>query len=154
MSDLRLTWNVHAADLTVTANDIEVDDGLETAVIVSLFTDRRAEDADALPDGHTDRRGYWGDELPVIAGDRIGSRLWLLAREKQLTPVLARARAYAIEALQWLLDDRVAESVDVSAAFTRPGWLELQVVITRPDTDPAEFRFDYTWLAQAERGAV
>jgi hypothetical protein len=31
--------------------------------------------------------------------------------------------------------------------------LGLQVVITRPHTDAVNFRFDYTWAAQAARAA-
>ncbi|WP_324606427.1 phage GP46 family protein [Xenorhabdus nematophila] len=67
------------------------------------FTDRRALDSDELPAGAgTDRRGWWGDTFNTRS---IGSRLWLLAREKQLSAVLHRAKAYADEALAWLIDD-------------------------------------------------
>ena len=152
MSDLRLTWNVFAADLAIAANDLATDEGLETAVIVSLFTDRRSADGDALPLGQTDRRGWWGDGYADVAGDQIGSRLWLLGREKQQAVVLARATEYAREALQWLLDDLVADSVDVIAEFTRPGLLGLQVVITRPQRQPIDFKFAAVWDGQAARG--
>lgn len=151
MSDLRLAWDVYAAHLAIVANDLETDEGLETAVIVSLFTDRRADDSDALPDGHTDRRGWWGDVVEAGARDRIGSRLWLLSREKQQPAVLARAEEYAREALAWLLDDRVAARVDVAAEFSRPGWLGLLIEIHRPPTDPVTFRYQMTWAAQAAR---
>lgn len=145
MSDLALRWQQAAADVVMTHNDLLIDDGLTTSVIVSLFTDRRAEDSDILPDGHADRRGWWGDGL---ADDRIGSRLWLLSREKQRQAVLDRAKEYALEALQWLLDDKVAESIDVTTEFTKPGMLGIQVVITRPQTAPADFQFFYMWAAQ------
>jgi len=155
MSDIRLTWNVHAADVSVTANDLATDDGLETAVILSLFTDRRATSADVLPEGQSDRRGWWGDDMPLVADDRIGSRLWLLGREKQLATVLVRAREYALEALQWLLDDGIAERVEVTAAFgPREGWVTLHVVITKPTAMPVEYRFHAVWTGQAARGGT
>lgn len=150
MSDLALQWNASqlAADVAVVANDLVRDDGLETAVLLSLFLDRRAEDGDELPDGETDRRGWWGDALPVVDGDRIGSRLWMLARAKPTRATLDRAQEYASEALQWLLDDQVAEAVDVAAEYTPEGWLALLVEVRRPDgTDPAAFRFDGAWRA-------
>lgn len=154
MSDLRLLWAATAADLVLAAGDLETDDGLETALIVSLFTDRRAADGDALPSPSADRRGWWGDHAqPPVDGDRVGSRLWLLAREKQLPVVLDRAVAYAREALQWLIDDRVATRVEVEAEFTRPGLLGLLVVIERPQMPPLEVRYQYAWQAQAERVA-
>jgi phage gp46-like protein len=152
MSDLRLTWNLDAADLSIAANGIVLDDGLETAVLLSLFTNRRAADTDTLPDASTDRQGYWGDVVrPPVDGDQYGSRLFLLAREKQLPSVLGRARDYALEALQWLLDDGVAAAVDVAASVDRPGWLVLHVTITRPTGAIVSFRFEREWAAQAAR---
>jgi len=78
-------------------------------------------------------------------GDRIGSRLWLLSREKQVQEVLNRAREYAAEALQWLIDDGIAQDVEIEASFDRPGLLALLVTITRPPGDAVEFRFSTTW---------
>lgn len=94
--------------------DLESESGIESAVIVSLFTDRRAEDDDILPDPQsTDRRGWWGDLTADITGDQIGSRLWLLSREKTLESVLIRAKEYAEESLQWMLDDNIVEKIEV-----------------------------------------
>lgn len=150
MSDLALVWDptTVAADVAVEANDLARDEGLETAVLLSLFTDRRAEDSDVLPDGSSDRRGWWGDGFPVVEGDRFGSRLWLLARAKSSAATLARAQEYALEALQWLVDDLVAARIEVTPEIPRPGMLGLAVTIYRPNVDPAKFRFTRIWAAQ------
>lgn len=147
MADLALRWDgaAAAADLAVLANDLVLDAGLQTAVLLSLFLDRRAEDGDELPAGETDRRGWWADATPVVAGDRIGSRLWLLAREKETKATLERAQKYAREALKWLIEDRVAERLEVTAEFPRTGMLGLTVEVFRPRADPVTFRFDHTW---------
>ena len=50
MSDLKLTWNEWGADATVEGHDLALEDGLATAVILSLFLDARARADDALPD--------------------------------------------------------------------------------------------------------
>ena len=98
------------------------------------------ENADALPDGSGDRRGWWADSAaPAADGDRTGSRLWLLSREKTLPEVLRRARDYAEEALAWLLEDGAAKNVSVHAAMPRRGLLALTVVITLPDGSPRTF---------------
>lgn len=156
MSDIGLTWILDegGADFTVAGNDLVVDDGLETAVFLSLFTDRRAEDGDVLPTGEQDRRGWWGDAYPVVDGDRHGSRLWLLARAKDLPETLTRAEEYAREALAWLTEDRVAERVEVSAVriyVLREAVLRLTVAIYRPRVDVVTYRYDYAWAAQAAR---
>ena len=116
MTDIRLLWDdVSTADLEFENNDITKSTGLRTSVIISLFTDRRARDDDVLPDPTSlDKRGWFGDLIsPVTTGDQIGSRLWLLEREKTTPEVIKRAEEYCLEALQWMIDDGVVASVDV-----------------------------------------
>jgi len=132
-------------DISLSGPDLLADTGLRTSVIISLFSDRLAEPDDVLPDDSGDRRGYWADALASVEGDRIGSRLWLLSREKQTNETLNRAREYAEEALQWLVDDGVAQSVHVNASWVRSGMLGLIIDITRPDGGQDSFRFEAAW---------
>lgn len=170
--DIATTFNPQTLtfDFAMDGADLAGDDGLRTAVIISLFTDRKADPDDVLPDDdqalHTsgdlmrrDRRGWWGDffpeNVPVAAQpsaaadpvERIGSRLWLLSREKQMARVEQRAKEYAEEALQWLIDDGVASSVTVLAETTAPGILGLEVTIRRPNGPQEKHRFDNVWKA-------
>jgi len=137
----------HGVDYALDGLGLTEDDGLDTAVIISLFTDRRANADDTIPDGSNDLRGWWGDSFADIDNDKIGSRLWLLGREKQLPSVLTRARQYAEEALKWLVDDSVAESVEVVASNPRDGILALLVSITRPGHPVDRYRFETFWGA-------
>ena len=144
MSDLKLTWNGWGADATVEGHDLVFEDGMATAVILSLFLDARARADDALPDGGTDRRGFWADTVPPAAErDRTGSRLWLLSREKTLPEVLRRAHDYAAEALRWRVEDGVASRVDVSATMPRLGLLSLAVNITLVNGESSTYAFSY-----------
>lgn len=131
------------ADLAVEGGAVELTTGLETAVVISLFTDRRARTDDALPDGvDGDRRGWWADAFNQRP---IGSRLWLLSREKQLPAVVARAKEYAEEALAWLVEDNVASRVVVTAEVVKNGVLGLGIEIYRTGAEPVSFRFTYVW---------
>ena len=147
--DLKLAWSneLGAADLSVSANDIERESGLQTAVLLSLFTDRQAEAGDVLPDGGTDRRGWWADAFPDVDGDRIGSRLWLLSRAKPAEWV-GRAAEYAKEALAWLVEDQVAERIEATASVPSPGLATLDVEIYRPQQQPTRFKFVGSWRAE------
>ena len=139
---------VSCPDCGMEAGDLVAEGSLRTAVILSLFLDRRANDDDILPNDSDDRRGWWADTVaPMtdygigggsVSGDHIGSRLWLLSREKQLAGVLERARHYAEEALTWLVEDGVATAVQVTATNPRQGWLVLEVTVTLSDT--SEYR--------------
>lgn len=98
---------------------------LQNAVVISLFTDARCEQ-DELPQGETDRRGYYGDfELPQ--GESLGSKLWTLKREKVIPKTINRARDYATQALQWLVDDGHLQSVKVTAE--RGGLQQINLLI-------------------------
>lgn len=137
-------------DLVLKDAGLATDAGLQTAVVVSLFTDRRAVEGDRLPVNDGDPRGWWGDLLADQESDQIGSRLWLLEREKQLPEVLVRAEEYAREALQWLIDDGIAETVAVTAETVRTGMLGLAVQIGRPNGETADYRFDRLWEGAAD----
>ena len=119
-------------DLPVRKGDLVGDDSLGTEIMVSLFTDVRAE-KDELPPEYSDLRGWWADALLSMQGDEqgTGSKLWLLRRQKQLESVLVQAEAYARSALQWLIDEGLAGAVSVTAENPAQGTLALTVSITR-----------------------
>lgn len=119
------------------------DEELVRAVIISLFTWRRALPDDELPG--IDRFGWWGDTFPNVASDRIGSRLWLLVRAKLTDETVLRARDYAIEALQWMIEDGVAARVDVEAERQGINMLAIKCVIYRKDAEPLDLRFADVW---------
>lgn len=135
-------------DMTITINGVESSsldsaDDLVRAVIISLFTWRRAN-ADDVTEGI--KMGYWGDKVePPSPDDKIGSRLWLLSREKLLPQTFNRAREYATEALKWLLDDGVASRVDVVAERYGVDGLALVTTIYRVDGTTVVLRFNEAW---------
>jgi len=158
--DIRIIWDSNLMEgnfsFDTSIQDLESDAGLETAVIISLFTDRRAKPDDILPDSNNpDRRGWWGDLVPNIENDQIGSRLWLLSREKTLENALIKAKEYAKEALEWFIKDKVVKKIDVSAE--RSGSvghdiLALLVQIHKPDGTILSFKYEAQWIAQGLRG--
>lgn len=139
MIDIALSFNQERLDFDLTLTgmgdgkiDLQGDAGLLTAVIISLFTDRRANADDPLPDERiglpADRRGWWGDHiLEDDARDPMGSRLWLLSREKDMDVVIARAEQYAEEAVAWLARDRHVGGLRVAASRVAPGYLGIAV---------------------------
>ncbi len=100
------------------------------AVVISLFTWRRAAPDDPVDD--EERFGWWGDSYPSVADDRIGSRLWLLRRVKLTAGTQRDAEFYANEALQWLLDDGQVLEVDVLTERVDSSRLNLRVMLIIP----------------------
>lgn len=151
MTDLALLWNADLgrADLALDRGDLAKDEGLRTAVIISLMTDAVARDDDDLADGDApasgDRRGWWGDmPLPGEVARPIGSRLWLLRRAKAIEATRLRAIAMAEEALAWMVADGICQRVAVEAALqgSPPDRLALKVTLHRGGVSP---RFDLLW---------
>jgi phage gp46-like protein len=151
MADVALVWTPASgdADLVVEDDDLEADAGLHTALLLSLFTDRRAEDDDELPSEGGDRRGWWADELSEVDGDLFGSRLWLLDRSARRVDVIPLAEDAAREAVAWLVDDGVVERIDVTAELGGQLDLGLLVTVYRPAAGPTTFRFAHVWEAMA-----
>jgi phage gp46-like protein len=158
MSDILTTWDPWAltGDWMLAGTDLAAGRDLETAVILSLFTDRLALADDPLPDpSDSDRRGWWADWSADL-GNRalgtsnigpIGSRLWLLSREKQLNSVRLRAEDYTREALAWMLEDEVADDIAIAAEWNEqtPGRLDISVAINRDGAQLLSRRFSWAW---------
>jgi phage gp46-like protein len=103
---------------------VELEDTWHTAIILSLFTNRRAGVDDVLPLGVTDRHGWVGEEFATddfdARADAWGSRLWLVYYGKRSDDVLEAARFAAQEALDWLVRDGIAERIVVTAQWAGP----------------------------------
>ncbi|MDW3711882.1 phage GP46 family protein [Pseudomonas sp. 2023EL-01195] len=145
MSDIALVWNGTDADLAIEGGDLVLEEGLQTAAVISLFSDRRARLDDVLPADDGDRRGWVGDAWPRVDGDQIGSRLWLLNREKDVPETLRRAREYARESLAWLIEDGIGASLDVQASVPVRGVLRLELTVNRRDGSTLNHQFDTLW---------
>ena len=124
---ISLVWQSVDADIVL---DSLTGDSVTTNVIASLFTDRRAQPSDDLPDGGTDRRGWWCD---TWRSESMGSRLWLLSREKQMQTVLTKTQNYATEALAWMLKAGLIRDYRVTATNPSNGLLLLTVTIKLND---------------------
>ena len=116
---------------------------LRRSVTISLFTWRRAGPDDPLDDD--DRKGWWADCVPTVAGDQIGSRLWLLQRRTITQDTLRDAKEYAEEALRWMTDDGVVSAVTVTANRQDTGRMNLVVLLTELNGETVQLAFEDTW---------
>ena len=153
--DIKLNYSNDSMECDINYSplgDLEREEGLQSAILISLYTDRRAQDDDILPDLNSlDRRGWWGDLTTDITEDEIGSRLWLLERSKTTQAVLNSAKNYIEEALQWLIDDGVAAKIEVTVERQTNDELEtlaFEVEIYKNDGNIVIEKFNDLWNAQ------
>jgi len=102
----------------------EMDAGVGSAVYISLHTD-----------------------LGLFADPDLGSDLHKLD-DRTLTN---QTRLDYIEgvkkALNWLLEDGIAESIEVSAEIQAPGLLAVEIVVTEPDETAETYKYVASWVA-------
>lgn len=134
------------ATITISGNDLVRDPGLETAVMVSLFTDKRADPSiDTLPDNTQDFRGYWGDSFNE---ESLGSKLWLLYRSKTTPDINEKVNQRAKESLQWLINDGAVKEISVSSSISNMNTLLLNIDITEPDGQQRFYKYSFNWEAE------
>ena len=138
-SDLALAFSgvPLSCDLVFADGDLVLADTPVTPLLVSLGSDRRAAADDTLPQGITplnmpvrwnERRGWAGDALDR-AGRRIGSRLWLLDREKATEETRLKGEGFAAEATAWLIDEfGITPEIEVSIVRINPVTPMLQII--------------------------
>ncbi len=133
--------NEDCPDLVIENGDLKADNGLETAALISLFSDRRVT-FEQLPAGHDNRRGWWADLIADVENDQIGSRLWQLEAEgKILSFTSAELENIFSECFEWLIDDGIATRVEVSADRIDTNEIAGSALIYRPKGDDIPFKF-------------
>ena len=144
MADLTLVWNpaTGTADLAMCGPSLKTGNDLETAIIVSLWSDQTSDPGDILPvNTNSDPRGWWGDAYN--APDQIGSKLWQIFNRIRNQQTLNDARDFATKALQWLIDDGLAVSVSVSPRFYGSAGIALSITIT--SLSGVVNQYSYAW---------
>ncbi len=149
MADIRVVWDAEAfaGDWQLSGSSLDTTRELVTAVAVALFTWRTALPDDPLPAEQTDRKGWWGDHeaAEVHEGWPIGSRLWLLVREKQTEQTRFRAEAYIREALDPLVTLGLCEGIEVAVDWFAHERLGAEIVLTRGHEGSIAVRFESLW---------
>lgn len=138
--DIALNFNNEHFDIAIGGDDLVSEEGLRSAVMISLFTDARARDDDEIPDGSNDKRGHWGD---AYEDDSMGSRLWLLERAKETQDTLRRGKEYASEAVRWFIEDGIAKSTNAETYWLRSSVMAIVIIITMLDGSTFEDLFEY-----------
>lgn len=146
--DVLVQWdNINTlGDWVLADGDLQTGQDLETACLVSLFTDKLATPDFTPTDGTTDRRGWWADPYNDAP---LGSNLWQLERAHKTRDTLGLAQRYASDALQWLVTDGVAAAVAVDTQWLQPAgggtFLGIRIVITSPDGSMTRFTYGWAW---------
>jgi phage gp46-like protein len=142
--DILIQWDNTQAqgDWALAEGDLQTGQDLETACLVSLFSDALATPDFVPTDGTTDRRGWWAD---FYLSRPTGSNLWQLERAKTTRANLGLAQAAAQQSLQWLIDDGVVASILVNTQWITSNMMGIAVALTQPNGTVTRFMFGWAW---------
>jgi len=132
---------------------------LANYIKVALMTDALADYDEIRPDPDSDdRRGWWGDmdATPIWRGWPIGTKNWLLERAKISDAwswegdTVARAENYTRNAVQPIVDMKMASAVDVFAERVGRERIDVRVVVFRGPMVAIDLVFQDLWAAMTE----
>lgn len=113
-----------------TDGDLKKVDSFDTAIFMSLLTEKRADISEqVVPEL---RRGWWGNESNEIIDYEIGTKLWLLDQARNIQDVANTGVTYALDCLQWLLDDNYLKDIIVTSTRTISN-ITLNIKLVRDD---------------------
>ena len=130
------------------------------AVLITLISDKRADDDDILPDEGGYKGGWWGDDLPFVPGDLIGWKGWLLRRSKAISTVIAEAEDFLRDGFQWMFDDGIIEDLEINVVRDDKildmgsSVLLISLKFVRPGKQDVFFQYHFNWESQLLRSAT
>jgi phage gp46-like protein len=147
-------WHLTIDWLLLDNGAIDISQALTSAVVIALGTNRLALQSDILPDpDSTDYQGWWGDldAQEIWGGWPIGSRLWLLTRDKIVGPeamegaTVTRVEMYIREAIQPFIDLKIASQMYVKAARVGRERIDAIVQLYRGPQLAVDLRYQVLW---------
>lgn len=136
---LKKTGNLY--DLDFDGRDFVMSENLESSVILSLDIKALEEDAMNSAVANVDKysAGWWGNSFEET---QIGSALWTI--KKNVKSAIDFAKENAKKALEWLVNDGVAASVETDAR-DEDGVCVIDVTVEKPDGKTEEIVFQKKW---------
>lgn len=123
--DVKLTQDGKGWHLDFENGDIAKTDGLDTAILMSVFSEKRASSSEvSKPDL---RRGHFINEFSRVLNYQIGSLFWLYTSQSILSDSVIRKLEIAItNGLSWMITDGMYSKTNVSVKKVSGG-LEIDI---------------------------
>jgi phage gp46-like protein len=140
--DIKISMSSGLGSIAIDANDLTRDAGLQTAILISLFSDRLV----TSEENTKETRGWWGDSDE----NKIGSKLWLLERTKITDQAILLANSYTRDALKWGIDDGIAAKIESTVQKGTGDTFLFTITVYRPKGKGGVtvFQFFYNWESQ------
>jgi phage gp46-like protein len=102
-------------DLDFDNGDLYSTDGFTSALLISIFCERRATPSEVAPPEK--RRGWWGNAFLGFADFEMGSKLWLLSQARADQVTLNNSITFTNNAVEWFKEDKYIDKANVTANY-------------------------------------
>lgn len=131
VTDAALTEVDGVYDISISDDgDIESSEFFDSYILMALFCEQRASETE-IPISRN-RRGWIGNES--TPGFQIGSKLWLFEQGRLTRSLLNSISSAAKIALEQMVVDGFAKSVNANAIVNNAGGVDLLITIERPNS--------------------
>jgi len=132
--DVRMIMTEDGADIAFTGGQPEMDGGLSTAVLISLWS----------------LSGWWGNQI-MDQDQAFGCELETAMSGTLTVQAMLDAEEAARKALAWLVEQGIAARVTVEGSIPRADVLVLTITIAEPAGGAASLRYSLNWRNQSAR---
>ena len=129
MIDMKFTQGDDGVfDIEIENGVIKREDGFDTALNLSMLTYGRAPASRVVKPEN--RRGWLGNTVSPVIGRNIGSLMWLLNQRRLRQATLNEAISFSREALNWIVEDGLAQKIEVTGTIIPQTGIQLAITIT------------------------
>lgn len=129
--EIKLEMNNGIFDIVIENGDFANEDGLDSNIWVSLFTDARADVSQVLVPEN--RRGWMGNLVSEIPERQLGGLLWLAEQRRLNQDTLNENIDHVRKSLEWMIIDGIAVEMDVIGQIIPRTGIAANVTITSKD---------------------
>lgn len=136
--DIKLKQDSNSCwDIDFLNGDFELTDGLDTALYLSVFGEKRASRSEVTEP--TLRRGHFTNEFSAIQDYEVGSKLWLfIDQAKNTESNLLSIENTVSEGLSWMIDDNIISDSEVEAQRV-DGGVEININLTNQTQEDSNY---------------
>lgn len=102
-------------DLAFDNGDLKSTQGFTSALLMSIFCERRATPSEVAPPEK--RRGWFGNAFLGFTDFEIGSKLWLLLQARADQVTLNNSITFSNNAVEWFKEDKYIDKAIVTAEY-------------------------------------
>lgn len=126
-------------DISFTDGDFTLENGLNTAIQMSIFCEQRLEDSEVTP---LLRGGWVGNVLQPIEGYQQGSLIWTKYQSNMNPELKSVIEGYLNDCFLWMLEDAIVKNIEAEVNLLANYKIQAKITLTQNDDTQTATYYD------------